>query len=191
MEVRTIQLIEKYWTKGISLAELIGLSIFLSVASRILDFPFSAPYIKAGHSNLYAIPHSKAWGFYCVPLSSPIWKSSFWFLVRTDFYFMNLPVYDQKDYLEKKWNSKKSISYFMQLKFYNYSELNIIYISMYLWELSVAWGTTCSCVYELNCSMQVLKKICMIPIANFSFYKCGNWGPEKPYHFPRTTQYLC
>lgn len=60
MEARTIQLIEKYWIEGISLAELTDLSIFFSVASRILDFPFSAPHIKAGHSNLYAIPHSKA-----------------------------------------------------------------------------------------------------------------------------------
>lgn len=89
----------------------------LSVESIIPDFPFSAPPIKAGHRDFYTISHSKAWGFYCVPSFTHMEKLPL-ITCKNRSYFVNPPSLWLKGLLTEKRNeTQKSLSKFMQLKF--------------------------------------------------------------------------
>ena len=157
------------------------------MAFRIPGFLFSASHIKAGHSNLYLIRRSEAWGFDCAPFPPHPnkWKSSHWFLSRTDFYSVNPPSLWPKGLLRREMKIGKA-SHILWNVFQNSLELDILYTSVYF---TTAWHTTCFRACEENhIACKCWKNPSSLPTPNFSFYKWGNWGPEGSYHFSGTTQ---
>lgn len=81
---------------------------FLPVASKFPDLPSSLPTYKAwSQQSLYYPPVQGTRLLPCTFLSSPVWKSSLWFLLRIDFYSLGPTSLQPKGLFRRKRKSKK------------------------------------------------------------------------------------